>query len=69
MRLRRTLLKTRLLLWINIMPYFMTEAPKVCEGLTEELAEGIGRDFPIELSTDKQARYNLDLWERLAEGG
>ena len=51
------------------MPCFVTEPPKACEGLTEELAEGIGCDFPIELSTDKQARYNLDLWERLEERG
>jgi hypothetical protein len=35
----------------------------------EELAEGIGRDFPIELSTNKQARYNLDFWELLEERG
>ena len=45
------------------MPYFVTEPPKACEGITEELAEGICRDFPIELSTDEQTRYNLDLWE------
>jgi len=51
------------------MPCFVTEPPKACERLTEELAEGIGRNFPIELSTDKQARYNLDLWERLEERG
>jgi hypothetical protein len=51
------------------MPHFVTEPPKVCEGLTEELAEGIGSDFPIELSTDKQTLYNLDLWERLGGRG
>lgn len=51
------------------MPCFVTEPPKTCERLTEELAEGIGRNFPIELSTDKQARYNPDLWERLEERG
>ena len=51
------------------MPCFVTEPPKACEGLTEELAKGIGRDFPIELSTDRQGRYNLDLWERLEECG
>ncbi len=49
------------------MPCFVAEPPKACEGLTEELAEGISRDFPIELSTDEQARYNLDFWERLGE--
>ena len=51
------------------MPCFVTEPLKACERLTEELAEGIGRNFPIELSTDKQACYNLDLWERLEERG
>ncbi len=51
------------------MPSFVTEPPKACEALTEELAEGIGCDFSIELSTDKQARYNLDLWECLEECG
>lgn len=42
---------------------------KGCERLTEELAEGFGRDFRIELTTDKQARYNLELWECLEERG
>ena len=51
------------------MPCFVTEPLKACKGLTEEFAEGFGRDFPIELSTDKQARYNLNLWERLGERG
>lgn len=53
------------MLWINITPYFTTELPKTCEGFTEELAEEIGCGFTIELSTDKQARYNPDPWERL----
>jgi hypothetical protein len=51
------------------MPSFVTEPPKAREGLAEELAKGINRDFPIELSTDEQARHNLDLWERLEERG
>ena len=49
------------------MPSFVTEPPKAREGLTEELAKGTDRDFLIELSTDEQARHNLDLWERLEE--
>ena len=51
------------------MPCFVTEPPKACEGLTKELAEGIGHEFSKELSTDKQARYNLSFWERLEERG
>ena len=51
------------------MPSLVTEPPKVCEGLAEELAEGTDCDFPIELSTDEQARHNLDLWGRLEERG
>jgi hypothetical protein len=48
---------------------FVTEPPKACEGLTEELAEGTNRDFLIELSTDEQACHNLNLWGRLEERG
>ena len=51
------------------MPCCVTEPAKACEGLTEEFGEGVGRDFAIELSTDKQTRYNLDLREGLEERG
>ena len=43
------------------MPSFVTEPPKARKGLTEDPAEGTDRDFLIELSTDEQARHNLDL--------
>lgn len=33
------------------------------------LDEGTDRDFPVELSTDEQARHNLGLWELLGERG